>query len=306
MIEIFFKTAQDPNFQEIKKYSPDSWIHVDEAKTEEIKKICEITDLEIEDLQDSLDKHETPRVEQKDDKIIIFARHAEDEEEGQHTATFTIIVTKKYMITISPIKSSLISSIKSSKTQLATRQRSKLLLFFLLKITQNFTSNIKKANYEVINQEKRTKNIDNKSIVMLTKNEEKLNQYLSCLVPLKSVIQSISTGRIISILEKDYELLQDLQIALSQSEDLCRVNVKSIKSLRDAYQIIFTNELNKTIKLLTAITIIFTIPTIIASIYGMNVDLPFAKLPTAFSIIMIITGVACVASILVFIKKRWL
>ncbi len=75
-------------------------------------------------------------------------------------------------------------------------------------------------------------------------------------------------------------------------------------SLRDAYQVIFANSLAKTIKLLTALTIVFTIPNIVASIYGMNVKLPFAEAPGAFSIIMaIMIALSCLCGYWFYRKK---
>ena len=306
MIEIYFKSIRDPEFNQITDYRVGSWIHVDKANMKDINELSKITGIELSDLRDSLDKHETPRIEQKDENIIIFIRHPEDEEPGLHTATMAIILTKSFIITISPHESKLVDSVVSSQLNLATTQKSKLMLYFLLQITQDFTLRIKKVRYVVTEQEMKMKNIDNASIVMLTKNEEKLNQYLASLVPMRFLLENITSGRFVALYEKDQDILEDLLIAVRQSEDLCRINIKSIRSLRDAYQILFTNDVNKTIKLLTAITIIFTIPTIIASLYGMNVDLPLAKQTHAFYLILIITVVLCIASIWIFIRKKWL
>ena len=82
--------------------------------------------------------------------------------------------------------------------------------------------------------------------------------------------------------------------------------MRSIRSLRDSYQIIFTNQLNKTIKLLTALTIILSIPTMIASVYGMNVDLPLAKSTFAFGIVMGLTGLFSILGLWIFKRKGWL
>ena len=248
MLEIYFKSVRDIEFQKITDYKVGCWIHVDNAKIQDLNKLSELTGLELTDLYDSLDKYEIPRIEKKDENIIIFARHPAEDEVGLHTATMAIILTKSYIITISPGENKLIDSVIASKIKLATTQKSKLLLFFLLKITQDFTLLIKKVRYLVMKQEREMKKIDNAAIIMLTKNEEKLNQYLSSLVPMRALIEAITSGRYVSLYEEDYDLLQDLQISLRQSEDLCRVNVKSIRSLRDSYQIIFTNNLNKTIE----------------------------------------------------------
>jgi magnesium transporter len=306
MIDIYFKSIRDEEFKKIEDFKIGSWINIKEATMDDLAKINEITGIEINDILDSLDKYEIPRIEHINSNIIIYARHSSDLEEGLHTTTLTILLTKNHIITVSPQNSKIINNLVASKTNLATTQKSKLLLYILLKITQDFTTKIKQVRNAVIEQEYKPKSITNKSIVVLTKNEEILNQYLSSLVPIKNLLEAIISGRYINLYEKDYDLLQDLMIGIKQSEDICSVSVKSIRSLRDAYQILFTNDVNKTIKLLTAITIIFTIPTIIASIYGMNVKLPLEQNPYAFLIIINITILISLISVFIFAKKRWL
>ena len=67
-----------------------------------------------------------------------------------------------------------------------------------------------------------------------------------------------------------------------------------------------TNKLNATIQTLTILTIILTIPTIVASLYGMNVPLPLAHNPLAFWMILTIIVLAVSVVILIFKKSRWL
>jgi len=58
-------------------------------------------------------------------------------------------------------------------------------------------------------------------------------------------------------------------------------------------------------KFLTSITIILSIPTLVASIYGMNVELPFARSPHAFLITMLISLGLSVIGVFIFINRRW-
>ena len=306
MINYYYKSIRDDQFMKINDSRSGSWIHIEKAHMDDLSKIIEISSLELADIQDSLDKYEIPRIEMKDDNVIIFVRYPTDEESGFHTSTLAIILTPKYIITISPHKCDLVDFLIRSKTSITTTQKSKLLLFLLLKITQDFTNKIKGVRSLVIKQENEMKNVNSSTILALTKNEETFNQYMSALVPIRNVLEAISSGRYVNLFEKDKDLLQDLLIAIKQSEDLCSVNIKSIRSLRDCYQIIFTNDVNKTMKLLTAITIVFTIPTIIASIYGMNVDLPLEKNSHAFLIIIILSLLIMFICTFFFAKKKWL
>ena len=78
-----------------------------------------------------------------------------------------------------------------------------------------------------------------------------------------------------------------------------------LSGMMDAFDSVISNNLNVVLKLLTAVTIILMIPTLIASIYGMNVRLPFQNSPQAFLITIGISFVLSVMGIFVFIKRRW-
>lgn len=148
--------------------------------------------------------------------------------------------------------------------------------------------------------------VESDDITTLTKNEENLNQYLSSLMPIRNVLEGITSGKFIHLQEKEKELMEDLLNSVKQSEELCSIVLKSIRSLRDSYQIIFANNLHKTIKLLTALTIILNIPTMIASIYGMNVNLPLAKSSSAFALVMSVTVIMSIIAFWIFRRKKWL
>lgn len=306
MINIYYKSSKDTEFKKSSEFKPGSWIHVEEASVEDLDKIMELTDIDFVDLKDSLDRYEIPRIEHDENNILIFTRHPTEVEAGLYTSTLTILLTPNYIVTISPQSSNVVNRILKGNMRIATSQKSKLLFHVLLRITQEFNNNIKKVRYTVLEQEKQIELVNSEDIVILTKNEEILNQYLTSLVPMRNLLEAISTGRFVYLYEKDQDMLEDLMIAIKQSEDLCSVNIKSIRSLRDSYQIMFTNDVNKTIKRLTAITIILTVPTIISSIYGMNVALPLEKHSFAFLIIINITILLSFILFIIFVRKKWL
>ncbi len=306
MLEIYFKTVRDSTFNRIADFRPGSWIYAKEANLEDLTRIAEVTQIDLADLRDSLDKYELPRIEHIDTNILFFVRHPGTHELGLYTETLTMILTNTFVIAISPHRSEIIETLIENNTNLGTTQKSKLILHILLKITQEYTNSIKKVRASILGAEEPPKVVDSNAIIVLTKNEEILNQYLTALVPMRNLLETMASGRYMNFYEADLDLLEDLMIAMHQSEDVCGVNIKSIRSLRDSYHIIFTNDVNRTIKLLTAVTIIFTIPTIVASIYGMNVGLPFASKPYAFMLLIGITLVFSVIAVVLFRKNRWL
>lgn len=306
MITIYYKDEYEEAFHTIDEPTEGCWIHVDSATTSDVMKLAKYLECEYSDIHDCLDKYEIPRIERIDETILIFTRHPSTQEVGLQTTTLTIILTKNYFITVCPHRSNLIDRFVSQRPKIATSNTSKLLIHMLLRITQEFTIEIKKIRSNVLQKEKGINEVESEDITSLTISEENLNQYLSSLIPLRNVYQAIASGRYTFLQEKDQDLLEDLLNASMQSEELCTVILRTIRSLRDSYQIIFTNQLNKTIKLLTALTIILNIPTMVASLYGMNVNLPMSNNPLAFIYIMFFITVISILAFVMFQKRKWL
>ena len=306
MITIYQKDESDETFHTIEEPTKGCWIHIDSATTSDVMKLSKYIDCDYSDIHDCLDKYEIPRIERVDQHIIIYTRHPSHQEVGLQTTTLTIILTKDYFITICPHRSNLIDRFISQRPKISTENTSKFLIHILLRITQEFTIEIKKIRSNVLQKERGINEVESEDITSLTISEENLNQYLSSLLPLRTVYQAISSGRYTFLQERDLDLLEDLLNASMQSEELCSVILRTIRSLRDSYQIIFTNQLNKTIKLLTALTIILNIPTMVASLYGMNVDLPISHNPLAFVYIMFFIVIVSILAYMVFQKRKWL
>lgn len=312
MFNIYFRTIKGKEFRKINDLKDGAWINIENATEEDLKKVVEITDLDYLDLEDSLDPYELPRIERHENSIIIFIRNPLGkgfDEEFLHTQILTIVLTDKYFITISISKSSIIESLLTKDNPnivSGTTQRSKLLFYILLRISKSFTRQIKKTKNNVLSQKKHIAKIENSDIIKLIENEEILNQYLSALSPMRAVFRDIATGKYIQLYEYDQDIFEDVVISIKQSAELCEMSIKSIQSLRDSYQIIFTNRLNKVIKFLTSFTIIMTVPTIVASTYGMNVALPFSSDPFAFWYVMIIIFGLMALLIYIFGRRKWL
>jgi len=307
MIEIYFKDIKKEKLEKIKDVKDGCWINIENAKEEDLKYVAKLTGLDMPDLDDVLDPYELPRIEREGENIIIFVRDAQEEnKEDIYTSLLTLIVTPRYFFTISPSKNKIINSMIDKGISLSTTQRSKMLISILLLISKNFTKQIKKIRTSVFYQKKKIDDVESLDIVELIKNEEIVNQYISVLFPMRNVFEAIGSGGYVHLYSYDTDLLEDMIISIKQSADICSVSEKSIRTLRESYQAIFTNRLNKTIRLLTSFTIILTIPTIIASIYGMNIGLPFQENPLAF--LFILASIFLISSIffIIFYVNKWL
>ena len=103
--------------------------------------------------------------------------------------------------------------------------------------------------------------------------------------------------------EEDDEILEDAIIENKQAIEMSKIYSEVLNGTMDAYASIISNNLNVVMKFLASITIVLSLPTLIASIWGMNVPLPFATNPYGFGIVC---GISILLSVVVFIwlKKK--
>ena len=307
MVEFFFKIKRQ-KLQRIKEPRAGAWINIENVSQEDLELIENLTDLNSTDLEDIFDLYELPRIERKGSALMLFLRDAQPASvEGEEilTSPLVLIITEKYFFSISNKKNETIRRIIKENVNITTTKRSKFLIYVLLQISKDFTKEIKKISH-FISQKKKLKKIANADIVNLIQQETILNSYISALSPMRIVFEAIATGNYIGLYEEDEDLIEDMIISIRQSVENCSGNIKTIRSLRDSYQVIFTNRLNKTIRLLTSLTVILAVPTMIASFLGMNVAFPFnAESSAIFLNIVSISAAASIILLYIFIVKKW-
>ena len=113
-----------------------------------------------------------------------------------------------------------------------------------------------------------------KSISTLVEYERKLNDYLDALIPTNTSVEKLLSGKLLRLYEDDRDLVEDLSIDLEQLIARCKSLLRTITNVRDSYRAVMDTRLNETIRILTVITLALTVPTALAGLYGMNVNLP--------------------------------
>ena len=105
--------------------------------------------------------------------------------------------------------------------------------------------------------------------------------------------------------EEDYDILEDIIIDNSQALEMSNVYANILNGTMDAFASIISNNLNIVMRRLTSITVILMLPTLIASLYGMNVKLPFSEQSGAFSAVLLVSVLVSVVLFFVFRSRRW-
>ncbi|RJR30953.1 magnesium transporter CorA family protein [Candidatus Parcubacteria bacterium] len=306
MIKIYKKNHRDRELKEVGELSENCWVRVVDPTAQEIRFISEKANIPLDILEDALDESELPRIESEKDYLVIIIRIPLGEKESFFSIPLTIILTQKYLITVSIRPNDIIGSFLLGGKDFQTQNRPKFLFDVFKRTVKSYDYLIRSSAKSINKQRFRLDKLKNTDITNLVEREEILNNYISALVGNASIFNKILKGKFISLFEQEQDLIEDLLVDMRQVIELCDTNIKTIKNIREAYSTILTNNLNKVLKFLTSITIILTLPTIISSIYGMNVGLPGGGQDGVFYYIMGFTLIIMGLSYSIFVWRRWL
>lgn len=196
---------------------------------------------------------------------------------------------------------------QGGRFELITTQKVRSVISIIEHIAGGYEKSIMTIRRTMLRHFRSVEYIDQNDIKEFVVLESRLADYSSALVPMESaLIQMLRRKRTLELHEDDVDLVEDLVQDVAQLIDSARIVLKTIQSVRDAHSGILANKLNTTMKRLTAVTIILTIPTIIASIFGMNVELPLDDHPLAFVVLILLILVISFLVARWFSKSRWI
>ncbi len=144
----------------------------------------------------------------------------------------------------------------------------------------------------------------NRELLKILSLEKSLVYFNTALRGNDVVLTRIQSGRYLRLSEEDLELLEDIQIENRQGIEMAKIYSDILGNTMDAYASIIGNNLNIVMKFLTAVAIVLALPTMISSIYGMNIHLPLQENPHAFWILMGFSFLLSGLVVIYFIKKR--
>lgn len=307
MITHYFKTAQDPVLNMCDEPRAGIWTHVVAPTSEEFAHLVELYGLDDTIIEDINDVFEVPRFEHEGALSYFFTRYPYDVQDIDiETAPILIILGESFLITIAQQEVPFIEPFLKGKRDFYTTQKTKLFLEFMSELTVNYDRELTRTRKMVYRDMGRVRSLRGRDIQRLVFYEQELNETISALVPTNAWLQQLTKGNYIQMFNEDRELLEDLLIDSSQLVDSAKSILKTIQNIRSATEATLTQNLNNTIRVLTATTIILTIPTLVSSLFGMNVPLPLAEYPYAFWLIIVLISTAIALTVYFFKRNRWI
>ncbi len=306
-----FKTVNDllvPQDQPGK----DCWINLYMPTEAEITKVSEATGIPWDFLSDPLDADERARIEADDDFLLIVVQapiHNETNELVPYlTVPIGIIITPDAVVTVCRSSQDLVSQLLTIRPKnISTSQRMGFALNILMRTATHYLQALKELNRMTNEAEQNLyKAMQNKELIHLLTINKSLVYFVTSLEANEMTMNRLLHSRLISLSEEEADILEDAITENRQAIGMASVYSGILSGMSDAFASIISNNMNTVMKMLTGVTIILTIPNIITSTFGMNINLPLQNSPIAFLVVGVITLVICLLVWALFVKKRWM
>ncbi|MDK2979427.1 MAG: magnesium transporter [Bacteroidales bacterium] len=308
MIKIF-KTFG--GYIEINEPQNGCWINVTNPSKDEIKRLNDEFSLPIDLINDILDQDERPRIEFDDDWTLIILRiPVEVKNNGVpfHTIPLGIFMNRNFTLTLCLRDNEVLpigqpSPFKDQYKEITDNINFILRLF--LRSGNLYLQYLKQINHmtSLIEQDLE-KSIKNKELNKLLKMEKCLVYFITSIKANEIVLARLRNSKKITT-EINEDLLEDAFIENKQALEMAQIYSDIQSGMMDAFASVISNNLNVVMKQLTLISIILMIPTLIASIFGMNVPNYLENNMLAMPLIIFASLILSFLGVILFRKRQW-
>ena len=311
MIKIYLSDEQGI-IQEINKISTGCWINLIAPNEQEMHDISSELEIPLEFLKDPLDEEERSRIEKDGDNILIIVNGPlvsmdENEIPIYDTIPLGMIIAKNCFVTVCSKDNPIFYAFSENKVKnFFTYKRTRFSFQILYSMATSYLKYLKQISKktDTIEQELH-QSMKNKELLSLLNFEKSLVYFTTSLKSNNIVMQKMLKSNYLKMYEDDQELLEDVIIENQQAIEMAETHTSILSGMMDAFASIISNNVNFVMKFLTSITIILSLPTMVASFYGMNVPIPFQEHPYSFTIAITLSFALSGITAVIFWKKRF-
>lgn len=303
--------SAETNLQTLPAPIEGCWVNLLQPTSNDINQLSDQYHIPKDFLTYPFDIDEPARLEKAKDTVLIGLRvpvfQGKNVSIPYTTVPFGIVMTDLLTVTVYNREIDLVPKLHDRHIHgLDTTKKNQFVLHLLYVISDSYLQFLRDINREVDALENRLqRSLRNQEVLELLKYQKSLTLFTTALKSNELVISRLQRSHIFIKSEEDQELFDDVLTELGQAVEMTNVASGILSQMMDAFASIISNNLNMVMKLLASITIILALPTLVASIYGMNISLPIQEMENAFFMLMGITAVVTIAVVIIFHRKDW-
>jgi len=256
------------------------------------------------------DRDERPRVETDEDCRLMVIRVAHQQggpDTPYVTVALAVILTPTHIVTVCSEVSMVWEDLLGGRVRLPhPGERVAFLCALFMQIARQYLAMLRLIREEADAAERAIQlSLKNEMLIHMLNLEKCLVFFTTSLRANEAIWDRFRRLHGRELTEDEKDLVEDVKVEFRQAQELADIYSNILSGMMDAFASIIANNQNLVMKLLTSITIILMLPTLVASIYGMNVDLPFQHSPHAFLVPLGLSALMSTAGIAFFFKKKW-
>lgn len=291
-----------------------NWINVTPPFQEnEIDNLSNALDIPRDFLADTLDIEERARYETDEGvKLIVLKTPVDNQSLNESDALYvtipiSIILTERnQVITVNSFENVAIRRFLNTFAKRHPERPNMMVLKIFEKVVMDFMEVLKEVNHQRNNLEQKLYDSNrNAELLSLMKIQKSLVYFVMALRSNELLLMKMERTNFLHFDEDEREFLADLIIEFSQALEMAEKYTNILSSTLDAFASIINNNMNLVMKRLTSITILISLPTLIASLYGMNVEIPYSHGYFSFFLPIFLSILVSIVVTWYFNKKKW-
>ena len=310
MVRIF--RTNDGNVHQISEAQEGSWIALTDPTATEISENAEEFQIYVDHLRAPLDEEERSRIEVEDNYTLVLVDipiiEERNDKDWYGTIPLGIIVTEELIFTVCLEDTPVLRAFMDGRVRnFFTYKRTRFILQILYKNASMFLHYLRQIDKKSEMVEKNLhKSQRNQELIELLELEKSLVYFTTSLRSNEVVLEKLLKVDSIKKYPEDTELLEDVIIENKQAIEMANIYSGILSGTMDAFASVISNNLNIVMKFLATVTIVMSIPTMIFSAYGMNLDsrgMPFSGSPWGFLFVICFSLLLSGIVALIFRKK---
>ncbi|MHA7109496.1 magnesium transporter CorA family protein [Sunxiuqinia elliptica] len=298
-------------YSEIPQAEKGCWINVVQPTQAELNQLQEEFQVPADIVQDIMDVDERPRYEVDEDwSLIILRIPVESPNNGvpYYTLPLGIFRSNEITITLCSTVNQVLPLEKPALYRgqtLLVHDELNFIIRLFLRSGSSYLQYLKQINHQTTQIETELeKSVRNKELNKLLKMEKCLVFFITSLKANEIVLAKLRNALKKNMTELNEDLLEDAIIENKQALEMSQIYSDIQSGMMDAFASVISNNLNVRMKQLASISIILMIPTLVASLYGMNVPNHLESNTWAFPVIIIFSVALATLGIIIFRKKE--
>ena len=301
----------DHALRTLDEWQPNCWVQVTCPTPDDEKFLCETLKVPDYFLDDVRDKDERSRYDYDDGWALIILRIPYVKEVRSRTPHTTIplgiILNKGVCITVCNYETNMMIDFVSyqQKRNLGFTDSVDLTFRLFLSAAVWYLKRLKQINV-LIEEAKRNldRKIENEDLVGLSRLQDSLTYFLTSIRGNETLLSKLKFK--LPVDELDADLIEDVTIEMNQARETTNIYANILDSTMETYASVINNNMSGTMKQMTSVSIILMFPTLVASIFGMNLISGIEDVWWGFPAVILLTIAVTGLFFYLFRRKAWI